>query len=102
MTIPSIRRLYEKNRTDAPLLDLVESLQLRDRDEDNNRLLSATDINLTGSRDLEGTEFSLELGNVVFEVNERLSDAGLRLVGSGSGCVGRTEDLVLDRHDEFS
>ena len=82
----------------TPLLNLVEGLQLRDGDKDDNGLLSATDIDFTGSGDLKGTELSLELGDVVFEVDQSLGDAGLCFIGVGSGGVGGTQNLVLDGH----
>jgi hypothetical protein len=84
----------------SPLLHLVERLQLRDRDEDDDRLLAATDIDLASSGDLERTELCLKVADRVFEVQERLRDAELDLVGLGVRRVRRAEDLVLRRgHD---
>ena len=79
----------------APLLDLVESLELRHGDEDDNGLLAAANVNFTGSRDLKGPKFGLELRDVVFEVNQRLRDAGLGLIGCGRRGVRRAQNLVL-------
>ena len=88
------------NARNTPLLDLVESLELGNGDEDDDGLLATTDVDLAGSRDLEGPELSLELGDVVFEVNQGLGDRDLGLVGRGGGGVRRAEDLVLDGHVE--
>ena len=85
-----------------PLLDLVEGLQLRDGDKDNNCLLAAAHIDFTGSRDLEGPELRLELGDVVLKVDDRLGDTDLRLVRRSGRGVGRAENLVLYRHLEAS
>ena len=82
----------------APLLDLVESLELGNRDEDDDGLLATTNVDLPGSGDLERAELSLELGDVVFEVNQGLRDRGFGLIGGGGGGVRRAEDLVLDGH----
>lgn len=84
----------------APLLDLVEGLQLGDGDKDNDGLLATAYVDFTSGRDLEGTELSLELGHVVLKVDDGLRNADLRLVRRGSRCVGRAEDLVLYRHLE--
>lgn len=81
----------------APLLDFPECLQLGDRHEDHDGLLSALDVDFTRRGDLEGAELSLELGDVVFEINERLADGGLDLVRGGGGRVGRAENLGRHR-----
>lgn len=73
----------------------MERLELRDRDEDDDRLLAALDVNLAGSRDLEGAELGLEVGNVVLEVEERLGDQGLGGVRRGARRVGSPEDLFV-------
>lgn len=65
----SPKQLSRNGNPDAPGLNLMEGLELRDGDKDNNGLLAAADIDLPGSRDLQSVEFSLEIGNVVFEVN---------------------------------
>ncbi len=95
-----IRQLLTQHLRSAPPLNLVESLQLGHGNKDNDGLLATTDIDLTGSRDLEGSEFSLEFGNVVFEVDQSLSDVDLSLVRGSGGRIGRAEDLVLDGHVE--
>lgn len=55
-------------------LDLVESLELGDGDEDDNSLLATLDVDLLGGGDLEDAELGLELGNVVLEVKDGLGD----------------------------
>ena len=82
----------------SPLLDLVECLQLGDGDKHNDGLLSALDINLPCGGDLKSPQLDLELGNVVLEVEESLSDGKLSLGGGGEGSVGGAEDLVEGRH----
>lgn len=84
----------------APLLDLVESLELGNGDEDDDGLLSTLDVELLGSRDLENSELRLELGNVGLEIEDGLSDGLLNLVGGSKGGVGRSLDLRLERHLE--
>lgn len=79
--------------TSETTLDLVESLDLGDGDEDNDGLLSSLDVDLAGSGDLERAELSLEIGNVVLEVEEGLGDQRLGGIGSGAGRVGGPEDL---------
>lgn len=78
----------------------MESLQLGNRDEDDDRLLATPDINFTGGGNLEGSKLSLELGNTVLQVDQSLSDGSLSLIGSSVGCVGGAEDLVLNGHLE--
>lgn len=82
------------------MLDLLEGFHLGDGNEDNNGLLATSYIDLTGSRDLEWSELSLQLGDVVLEVNQGLSDAGFGFIGGRRGRVCRAEDLVLDGHVE--
>ena len=77
----------------------MESLELGHGDEDDNSLLAALDVDLLGSGDLEGSELSLELGDVGLEVEDGLDNNGLSLSGRAGGGVGRSEDLVRDgRH----
>ena len=78
----------------------MESLQLRDRDEDDDGLLAATDIDLASGGDLERAKLSLELGDIVFEVNQGLCNGNFCLIGGSGGGVRRAEDLVLDGHVE--
>lgn len=78
----------------------MERLQLGHRDENDNCLLATTDINFAGSRNLEGSELSLEFGDIVFEINQSLCDARLGFVGACSGRIGSAEDLVLNGHGE--
>ena len=73
---------------------------MRDGDKDDDSLLAAADIDLAGSGDLERAELSLELGDVVFEVNQGLRDGDFGLIRRSGGGVGRAEDLVLDGHVE--
>lgn len=83
---------------DAPLLHLAERLQLGDGDEDDNSFLSATDIDLAGCGDLQCAELGLEFWDVVFEVDQSLSDVGFCLIGRCGGRVGGAEDLVVNGH----
>ena len=89
-----------RSRSNTPLLNLVESLELGDGDEDDDSLLAAADIDLAGSRDLEGAQLTLELGCAVLEVDDSLRDGSLSLIGGRPGRVGRAEDLVLNGHLE--
>lgn len=73
----------------------MPSLELRDRDEDNDSLLAALDVDLASSRDLERAKVRLELASL--EVDEGLSDSLLSLVGGRAGSVGSAEDLGLKR-----
>lgn len=77
-----------KKHDNLPLLDLVESLELGNGDEDNNGLLAALDVDLTSRRDLEGSKLGLELGNVVLEVQESLGNLLLNLGGGSARSVG--------------
>lgn len=63
----------------------METLELGNRDKDNNSLLSTLDVNLLGRRDLERAQFSLEFGDVVLQVNQGLGDADFGLI---RGCLG--------------
>lgn len=71
----------------------MEGLDLRDGDENDHGLLSTLDIDLPGSRDLKLSQLGFELGNVLLEVEEGLSDLLLDLRGRGLGRVGGTENL---------
>ena len=75
----------------------MEGLELGDGDEDDDGLLSSLDVDLLGGRDLERSELRLELGNVVLEVEDRLGDSLLGLVGRGGGRVGGSLDLGGER-----
>lgn len=81
--------------TGEAALDLVERLELGNRDEDDDGLLAALDVDLTRGRDLEGAQLGLEVGNVVLEVEERLSDQALGGVRRGARRVGSPEDLCV-------
>jgi hypothetical protein len=83
----------------SPLLNSVESLDLGNRDKDNNSLLSTLGVNLLGGGDLELPQLGLELGDILLEVDEGLSDGLLDLGGSGFRGVGGPLDLGLERHD---
>lgn len=76
----------------------MESLDLGNRDKDNNSLLSTLGVNLLCRRDLELPQLALELGDILLEVDESLSDGLLDLGGSGSRGVGGPLNLVLERH----
>jgi len=92
----TLEREHEGGRRgDGPALDLVEGLDLGDRDEDDDGLLATLDVNLAGRRDLEGTELGLEVRDVVLEVEEGLGDEGLRGVRRGARRVGGPEDLCV-------
>ena len=86
--------------SDAPGLDLVEGLELGYGDKDDNGLLATTDINLPGSRDLQRVEFSLELGDIIFEINQSLGNLDFGLIWRCSGCICCAEDFVLEGHVE--
>jgi len=86
-------RRRRRRRWYTPLLDLVESLELRNGDEDDDGLLSTLDVDLLSGRDLESSKLSLELGNVVLEVEDGLGNSLLGLVRSGGGGVGSSLDL---------
>lgn len=78
-----------RNHDYLPLLDLVESLQLGNGDEDNDGLLAALDVDLTSRRDLEGSQLGLDLRDVVLQVQESLGDLLLNLGGGSARGVGR-------------
>ena len=82
----------------APLLDFAERLGLRHRDKDDDSLLPTLHVDLTRRRNLKRAKLRLKLGDVVFEVDQSLGDAGLGFIGVGSGGVGGTQNLVLDGH----
>lgn len=79
--------------TGETALDLVESLDLGNGDEDDDSLLASLDVDLASGRDLERAELSLEVGNVVLEVEEGLSDQRLRGVRGSARSVSGPEDL---------
>jgi len=76
----------------------VESLDLGNGDKDDNSLLSTLGVNLLCGRDLELPQLGLELGDILLEVDESLSDGLLDFRGSGSRGVGGPLNLVLERH----
>lgn len=82
----------------SPLLNLVERLGLGNRDKDHNSLLSALDVDLSSLGDLELSQFRLEVGDILFEVEESLSNLLLNLGRRGLGSVGGPQDFVLERH----
>jgi len=77
-----------------PLLHLPERLQLGNRYEDHDSLLSTANIYSTRSGDLQRSQLYFELGDVVLQVNERLGDASFYLVWGGRGCICGAEDLM--------
>jgi hypothetical protein len=82
----------------TPLLDLPERLQLGNRNENNDSLLSTSNINFPGSRDLERAKLGLKLWDVVLEVNQSLCNVGFSLVGGLIGSVGGAENFVVHGH----
>lgn len=78
----------------------MEGLQLRNGDEDNNSLLSTTNIDFLSSRDLKGSEFGFELRDVVLQVDEGLGNIDFDALSSGAGSGGGTGDFggYLCRH----
>lgn len=72
----------------------MESLQLGNGDKDNNGLLAALDVDLTGRGDLEGSKLGLELRNVVLEVQESLGNLLLNLGGGSARSVGSAVRLA--------
>ena len=61
----------------------MERLELRDRDEDDDRLLAALDVDLAGSRDLEGRSSALRSGTLF----SRSRSAWATRVSVASGAV---------------
>lgn len=78
--------------TGQSLLNLVDGLQSRGREEDDNSLLAARDFDFTNRLELEGSELGLEVGGRVLEVNEGLADLELELGGLFA------KDLGSSRH----
>ena len=76
----------------------MEGLQLRYRYENYNSLLSTTDIDFASSGNLKGSQFDFEVGNIVFEVDQSLSDVGFDFIGCSGWRIGGTEDLVVNGH----
>lgn len=91
--------MYHSSNNNSPLLNSVESLDLGNRNKDNNSLLSTLSVNLLCGRDLELPQLGLELWDILLEVDEGLSDCLLNLRWCGFGCVGGPVDLALERHD---
>ena len=82
----------------SPLLDLVEGLGHGDGDEDDDGLLAALDVDLSGLGDLELSKLRLEVRDVLLEVEQGLGDLLLNLRRGSSGRVGGPQDFVLVRH----
>ena len=82
-------------RQDVPRLNFVEGLQLWDWHKHDDRLFPSTHIHLACGGDLQGTQLRLEVGHVVLEINERLSNSRLCLVGWGGWRICRTNNFVL-------
>lgn len=76
----------------------MERLGHGNRDKDHNGLLSALDIDLSSLGDLELSQLGFEVGDILFEVEESLSNLLLNLGGRGLGSVGGPQDFVLVRH----
>jgi len=79
-------------------LDFVESLELRNRDKDDDSLLAALDFDFSCSRDLKRTKFALQVVDIVLQVNQSLADEQLSLGRWDSGGIGRTDDFTCSRH----
>ena len=86
-------------RTHTPWLDFAERLQLWNWDKDDDSFLATSDVNFAGSRNLQGTELGLELGDVVLQVDKGLGETCFGLIRRCLGSVGGTRDLVVDGHD---
>ena len=80
----------------APLLNFVEGFQLRNRDEDNDGLFAATNVHLTGGRNLKDAKVAFEIRYIVFEVDQSLCNIFFNIIGSGTWSVGGTENLAAD------
>jgi len=78
----------------------MEGLELGDRNKDDNGPLATTDINFPGSGNLQGVEFSLEIRDVVFEVNQSLDNLDSGLIRRSGRRIGGAENFVLERHVE--
>lgn len=104
--------------TGESLLNLVEGLELRNRDKDDDSLLATTNLDLNlvvtknlalipfiakilssgtithllGRRDLKGSEFLLELSDIVLKIEKSLSNAQFDFIGWGS--ASRLSNLV--------
>lgn len=59
----------------------METVQQRDRNENNNSLLSRSDLDLFGGAELERPQGAPKIGDRVLEVIKGLSDTGLQLAG---------------------
>lgn len=78
--------------TGQSLLNLVNRLQSRRREEDDNSLLAARNFDFTNRLELERSELGLEVGGRVLEVDESLTDLELELGGLFA------KDLGSSRH----
>ena len=74
----------------------MEGFQLRNRDEDDDSFFAATNVDLTGSRNLKDAEVTFEFRYIVFEVDQSLCYIFFNFFGSGSWGVGGTKNLVVD------
>jgi len=92
--------MTHNGNSDAPGLNLVEGLELGDGDKDDNGLLPTPDVDFPGSGDLQRVEFSLEIGDIVFEVNQGLGNLDFGLIWRCGGRICCAEDFVLERHVE--
>lgn len=90
-----------RSQESAPSLNLVKGLQLGNGNEDDDSLLSTTNVDLLSSRDLEGSEFGFKLGNIVLQVDESLSNVNFDALDSGAGGSGGAGDFggYLCRHN---
>jgi hypothetical protein len=89
-----------KTMETLPRLNFVESLQLRNGHEQNDRLFTPAHVHLACGGNLKGTQLRLEVGHTVLEINQCLCDSDLCLVGWGCWRIRRTEDFMLHGHNE--
>lgn len=99
---PSSRIPFSFFFPNSPLLNLVPSLQLRDRDEDDDSLLSTLDIDFLCSRELQRSQFRLQFSHAGFQIQDGLTDHGLGLGWGRSWSVCCSVDLGrhLDEEDD--
>lgn len=81
--------------TNKTSLDLMETLEVRDRDKDDDGVTTMTNVDILCGGELKTSEVSLEFGNVLFKVNDVLSDLEFKFVRDNSG---RFQDLASSAH----
>lgn len=87
----SVRKLLLQFSSQS-LLNLVISVQRRNRDEDDNSLLAARNLEFSSRLELQKSELSLQVSRAVLKVEESLGNLELQF--------GRllVDDLVDGRH----